>query len=184
MVLVIAQLFDTFILIIRILGLEYQITKTWNSIQVTHTPISLKFKPAIQGLVMEVHAPFFNDPPAPPGTPGQAFNELWEYEVVESFFLNSLTKLYLEVELCPHGQHLVLLLSDGDAFIKELDLQFEANINGDQWIGTALIPWEYFPPGVDKMNSYAIHGSGTERIYEALYSIPLEEIEIGQGPDL
>ncbi|XP_042638488.1 UPF0462 protein C4orf33 homolog [Orycteropus afer afer] len=163
--------------------LEYRITNTWNSMPVIHTPVSLKFKPTVQGLVMKVYAPFFNDPPAPPGAPGQAFNGLWEYEVVESFFLNSLTKQYLEVELCPHGQHLVLLLCDGDALVKELDLQFEANIIGKKWIGNALIPWEYFPPGVDKMNSYAIHGSGIKRIYEALYPIPSEEIEVGQEPD-
>ncbi|XP_045143331.1 UPF0462 protein C4orf33 homolog, partial [Echinops telfairi] len=166
------------------LELEYRITNTWNSMVVMHTPVSLRFKPAVQGLVMEVWAPFFNDPPAPPAPPGQAFNKLWEYEVVESFFLNSRTKQYLEVELCPHGQHLVLLLSDRDAFMKELDLQFEANIIGDHWIGTALIPWDYFPPSVDKMNSYAIHGSGTERTYEALYPIPPEDIELGQEPDL
>lgn len=31
------------------------------------------------------------------------------------------------------------------------------------------------------MNSYAIHGSGIRRIYEALYSMPHEEMEDGQG---
>ena len=35
-----------------------------------------------------------------------------------------------------------------------------------------------------EMNSYAIHGSGIGRIYEALYSIPREEIEDRQGPNL
>ncbi|CAH2300949.1 Hypothetical predicted protein, partial [Pelobates cultripes] len=53
----------------------------------------------------------------PPGEPGQPFDGLWDYEVVESFFLNSKTTQYLEVELCPHGQHLVLLLCGvGNAF--------------------------------------------------------------------
>ncbi|XP_076995709.1 UPF0462 protein C4orf33 homolog [Tamandua tetradactyla] len=163
--------------------LEYRIRTTWDSMPVLHRPVTIAFRPGTHGLLMEVNAPFFDDPPAPPGPAGQPFNGLWEYEVVESFLLNSKTKQYLEVELCPHGQHLVLLLSNGNAFAKELSLQFEANITGNQWNGTAVLPWEYFPPGIDKMNSYAIHGSGIGRIYEALYSIPLEEIEDEQGPN-
>lgn len=69
---------------------------------------------------MEVNAPFFDDPLASPGEAGQAFYGLWEYEVFESLFLNSKTKQYLEVELCLHRQHLVLLLSSGDAFAMSL----------------------------------------------------------------
>ncbi|XP_007496407.1 UPF0462 protein C4orf33 homolog [Monodelphis domestica] len=163
--------------------LEYDIITTWDSLPVAHRPVTFHFKPGDQGLLMEVSAPFFDDPLAPPGAPGQPFNGLWEYEVVEAFFLNSTTKGYLEVELCPHGQHLVLLLSSGDAFAKELDLNFRADIHGKEWNGTALLPWEYFPPGIDKMNLYAIHGSGDRRTYEALYPIPCEEIAAGQGPN-
>ncbi|XP_072477114.1 UPF0462 protein C4orf33 homolog isoform X2 [Notamacropus eugenii] len=163
--------------------LEYSIVTTWDNLPVTHRSVTFRFKPGDQGLLMEVSAPFFDDPPAPLGAPGQAFNGLWEYEVVEAFFLNSTTKEYLEVELCPHGQHLVLFLSGGDAFAKELDLNFKADIVGNEWNGTALLPWEYFPPGIDKMNLYAIHGSGDKRIFEALYPVPHEEITAGQGPN-
>lgn len=63
-------------------------------------------------------------------------------------------------------------------------MEFKSNINGGYWNATAIIPWEYFPPNVDKMNSYAIHGSGIGRMYEALYPVPLEEIKEGQGPNL
>ena len=42
---------------------------------------------------------------------GEAYNHLWDYEVVELFFLSSTTGLYLEVEFGPHGQHLGLLLN-------------------------------------------------------------------------
>uniref|UniRef100_A0A7N4PTH3 Uncharacterized protein n=1 Tax=Sarcophilus harrisii TaxID=9305 RepID=A0A7N4PTH3_SARHA len=81
--------------------MEYSIATTWDSLPVTNRPVTFFFKPGDQGLLMEVSAPFFDDPPAPPGSPGQPFNGLWEYEVVEAFFLNSITKNYLEVELCP-----------------------------------------------------------------------------------
>ncbi|KYO47353.1 UPF0462 protein C4orf33 homolog [Alligator mississippiensis] len=163
--------------------LEYRITNTWDSIQVIHEPVTITFKAGDGGLIMEVNSLYFDDPPAPPGEPGLPFDGLWDYEVVEAFFLNSKTKEYLEVELCPHGQHLVLLLSGGDCFAKGLDLDFKADIHWNKWNGTALIPWRYFPPGVDKMNAYAIHGSGIGRTYEALYPIPREEIEEDQGPN-
>ncbi|XP_075471528.1 UPF0462 protein C4orf33 homolog isoform X2 [Ascaphus truei] len=164
--------------------LVYKITTTWDSKPVLHEPVTITFKSHEEGLLMEVHALFFDDPPKPPGEPGEPFDGLWDFEVVESFFLNSRTTQYLEVELCPHGQHLVLLLSGvGNAFKKELELKFEADttLNWGKWHGTALIPWHYFPPDVDMMNSYAIHGSGIGRVYEALYPIPQEDISEGQS---
>lgn len=53
----------------------------------------------------------------------------------------------------------------------KLDLNYTAAIDdvNKTWKGTAVIPLEYFPPGVSKINAYAIHGSGDKRQYEALY---------------
>ena len=59
---------------------------------------------------MSVQAPYWADPAPPGGQPGQAYFGLWEYEVVEAFFLNAKDQ-YLEVEFGPHGQHIVLLLN-------------------------------------------------------------------------
>ncbi|XP_037101640.1 UPF0462 protein C4orf33 homolog isoform X2 [Syngnathus acus] len=163
---------------------EFEILHTWDSNPVNHDPIRIIFSPGVEGLKMKTFAPFFNDPEAPAGAPGQPFPGLWNYEVVESFFLDSTTDNYLEVEICPHGQHLVLLLSGvGQAFQQELPLVFNATVIGDKWMGEALLPWIYFPPNVNKMNSYAIHGSGEMRTYEALYSIPRDEIVEGQKPN-
>uniref|UniRef100_A0A8C0XG34 Uncharacterized protein n=1 Tax=Castor canadensis TaxID=51338 RepID=A0A8C0XG34_CASCN len=91
--------------------MDFKIEHTWDGFPVGHQPVSVRLSPGEGGVVMEVSAPFFNDPPAPLGEPGKPFNELWDYEVVEAFFLNDVAEQYLEVELCPHGQHLVLLLS-------------------------------------------------------------------------
>ena len=47
----------------------------------------------------------------------------------------------------------------------------------DKWIGEAIIPAEYFPPNVTKMNAFAIH-NGKEldsRVYEALYPAPKDD---------
>ena len=49
------------------------------------------------------------------------------------------------------------------------------------WKGTAKIPLGYLPRNVGKLNAYAIHGSGDNRIYEALY--PVEKGKFSQ-PDL
>lgn len=63
-------------------------------------------------------------------------------------------------------------------------MEFSATTDGKKWKGEALVPWAYFPPNVNKMNSYAIHGSGENRTYEALFPIPKDEIVEGQKPDL
>lgn len=60
--------------------MEYKIATTWDSMQVMHTPVTIRFKPGDQGLVMEVNSLFFDDPPAPPGEPGKPFDGLWNYE--------------------------------------------------------------------------------------------------------
>ena len=43
-----------------------------------------------------------------------------------------------------------------------------------RWTGVAIIPMEYFPPGIadGKMNAYAIHGPAAKRVYESLYPAP------------
>lgn len=55
------------------------------------------------------------------------------------------------------------MLKDG------LELQFDANVDGDRWLGKAWIPLEYLPPDVKYANAYAIHGSGDDRQYQAAY---------------
>ncbi|XP_068136012.1 UPF0462 protein C4orf33 homolog isoform X2 [Hyperolius riggenbachi] len=164
--------------------MDFRIEHEWNSKAVSHTPVTICLKPSARGLQMDVTAPFFNDPPAPSAPPGEPVHGLWDYEVVEAFFLNSEKEQYLEVELGPHGHHLVLLLSQRRCIWKEcLPLSYEASTAEVTWRGSALLPWEYFPPSVDRFNAYAIHGSDSERTYEALYPVPEKEIQEGQQPD-
>ncbi|XP_061189290.1 UPF0462 protein C4orf33 homolog [Saccostrea echinata] len=149
--------------------MNYKITKTWNGSDVDHPYVQLTLHAAESGVEVRVKAPFFNDPGNPGGEDGKPFPNLWDYEVVEAFFLNDKNQ-YLEVELCPHGQHIVLLLKGfRDCFADLLPMKYTSAIKGDTWEGTALIPMSYFPPKVSKFNAYAIHGSGSTRTYEALY---------------
>ncbi|KAK3719846.1 hypothetical protein RRG08_040148 [Elysia crispata] len=149
----------------------FAIRTTWNGDCVKHEPIKISLRPSADGgAVINVLGPFFNSPTKPNGPPGEPFSHLWDYEVVEAFFLNDKNQ-YLEVELCPHGQHLLLMLKGMRNTVKdELPLTtYKSKIEGDRWMGEAVIPREYFPPGVTKFNAYAIHGEDEDRIYEALY---------------
>ncbi|NWQ75658.1 CD033 protein, partial [Columbina picui] len=164
--------------------MEFRIKHTWDGLPVSHEPVTIGLKSDSAGLLMEVSAPFFNDPPAPLGEPGKPCSRLWDYEVVEAFFLSDRTEQYLEVELCPHGQHLLLLLSGKRRVWKEeLPLEFEVIRTKTRWEGKAHLPWHYFPPCTNKFNAFAIHGSGEEREYEALHRVPRHELQEGQKPD-
>ncbi|NXP00698.1 CD033 protein, partial [Certhia brachydactyla] len=182
--------------------MEFSIKHTWDGLPVSHEPVPIGLRPDSAGLLMEVHTPFFNDRPAPPGEPGKPFGGLWDYEAWVflvgwfglfqlffstfqlAFFLSGRTEQYLEVELCLHGQYLLLLLSGRrKAWKEELPLEFEVTRMKTKWEGKVLLPWRYFPPCTDNFNVFAIHGSGEERKYEVLYPVPPHELQEGQEPD-
>jgi len=60
-------------------------------------------------------------------------------------------------------------------------MKYRATIVDKMWTGRAIIPWEYFPPQVNKFNAFAIHGSGTGRAYWSLFPVPTDKYET---PDL
>ena len=64
----------------------------------------------------------------------------------------------------------------------KLPIQYSAKIDRAKgtWTGTAIIPVDYFPPRVGKINAHAIHGSGVNRVYESLYPAPAD----AKTPDL
>lgn len=60
--------------------MEFTVKHTWDGLPVSHEPVTVELKPDSAGLLMEVNAPFFNDPPAPLGEAGKPFSRLWDYE--------------------------------------------------------------------------------------------------------
>lgn len=130
-----------------------------------------------QGEVLEivVEAPFHADP-APTAPPGPT-PALWEHEVVE-IFLSGLAPAghpvpYLEIELSPHGNHLVLDLHGvRNPLRSELEIGYEAQRLGEHWRGVAKVPWRYLPARVNRFNCYAIHGQGDARRYLAMSPVP------------
>jgi len=137
--------------------------------------VALQLSPRSEALRIELDAPFHGDP-APPGPPGPC-EGLWEFEVVELFLAGAADR-YLEVELGPHGHHLVLEL-DGPrhAVRRGLPLDYRARLLGARWSGVAAVPWTYLPEGPLALNAYAIHGTGPGRRHLAWAPVP------GERPD-
>ncbi|MCA9509968.1 MAG: hypothetical protein KC560_04635 [Myxococcales bacterium] len=110
---------------------------------------------------IEVDAPFHGDP-APASPPGPT-PRLFEHEVVEVFLL-ALPDTYLEVELGPHGHHLVLALEGvRNAVREELAIAYAVAREGARWRGVAVVPGSLVPAGVSHVNAFAIHGAGAAR---------------------
>lgn len=120
---------------------------------------------ALEGdeLLVTVEAPFHDDP-APPGE-GGATDGLWEFEVVEVFVLGPDAR-YTEIELGPHGHHLVLRLHGVRRPVESgLAIDYVAVHNGPRWRGMARVPVAALPPRPWRLNAYAIHGVGAARRY-------------------
>ena len=118
-------------------------------------------------LVIDVVAPWYGDPP-PSGRPG-ATPALWEHEVVELFLLGE-GERYVEVELGPHGHHLVLQLQGRRNVVQSgLPLPFVCARSEGLWVGTARLPRALIPPGPHRLNAFAIHGLGAQRRYLACH---------------
>lgn len=162
----------------------YTINKTWNNQTVNETQnvdITLCYD---TNLTIKVSAPFYDDPKLPdmsqnPGT----MDKLYDYEVVEVFLLGS-NEHYLEVELGPRGQYLVLQLAGYRNVTRSLiDIpHYQAQIDGHRWHGLATIPNDLLPEKITHFNAYAIHGSNETRQYMSLFPAPYNDSNYTQ-PD-
>jgi hypothetical protein len=122
------------------------------------------------GFEVRVDAPLHEDP-VPPGPP-RSLDGLWRYEVVELFLLG-VDERYLEIELSPHGHHLVLVLHGRRRIVSTVrDVLFAAERERGRWRGSAQLPLDRLPPGLRAWNAYAIHGSGAARRYLAAAPVP------------
>ena len=154
-----------------------------------HECATLRFGLVRQELVVEVDAPYFAD--VAPATPVGATDRLWEYEVCELFIADA-GERYLEVELSPHGHHLVLQLDGVRNVIQSgLPIAYSATImatadahsavadaaHQPRYRGRARMPAAYLPARPSRVNAYLIHGAGAGRAYHA-HSPPL-----GETPD-
>lgn len=122
-------------------------------------------------LCIEVDAPYFADPA--PHAPVGPTDRLWEHEVTEVFIADAAER-YLEVELSPHGHHLVLELDGVRRVVRaRLPIAYSARIEpaapgrSGRFHGLARLPWAYLPTPAVRVNAYAIHGAAAQRCYHA-----------------
>ena len=101
-------------------------------------------------------------------------NRLWDFEVVELFVVGpGAEPLYTEIELGPHGHHLLLLLRGVRKIVAMgLPLAYRAHIEGTTWRAQALLPRQLLPPPPHRLNAFAIDGVGRERRYLATHPVP------------
>ena len=111
-------------------------------------------------LSLQVDAPFYGDPP--PDS-----DDLWTHEVVELMLVGA-GETYLEVELSPHGHHLVLFLrGERNVVHRGVALDYGAKIEGNRWRGLAQIPIGWLSLETTRLNAFAMHGTGQKRRYLA-----------------
>lgn len=126
------------------------------------------------GLDVGIDAPLHGDPP-PPSPPGPTW-ALWEHEVVELFVLGA-GERYTELEVGPHGHHLLLRLEGRRSVVARcLPLDVLVEHRGDRWGARLHLAATGLPPPPWRINAYAIHGQG-ERRYLAWTPVP------GPSPD-
>ena len=126
-------------------------------------------------LLVSIDAPFHNDP-APANDAGPT-DALWDYEVVELFLVGQ-NGNFLELELGPHGHHLVLYLDRPRTVSKsKIPIDYMTTIQGSRWSGQARVSRAYLPKQLVRFNAFAIHGTDSNRRYLAAHPMP------GERPD-
>ncbi|MCW7754015.1 hypothetical protein OOT00_08450 [Desulfobotulus sp. H1] len=123
----------------------------------------IQFSIDSHGLSIWTDAPYFADPA--PATPPGSTDRLWEYEVVELFFVSDNGR-YMEIEMGPHGHYLVLLLKGIRCLEKaHIPMEFQSVVKDKRWQGKARILLRYLPLPLMGANAFAIHGPAEQRRY-------------------
>ena len=152
------------------MSMQHSITYLWDGTSLKQADIvHVSVKEQEQSILFEIDAPYYDDPA--PNVPPSSVWGLWEYEVVEVFFVGE-DGQYLEAEFGPHGHHLVLWLSAPRTIEKKhLPVQFSTQIQNGRWKGTAQIARAILPSPIKKWNLFSIHGVGEQRQYQCMHPL-------------
>ena len=143
-------------------------TDTWWALKIQHTwygeaagideVVAVTMELGEGALTLVIDAPFHDDPP--PDS-----DDLWSYEVVEVMLVGG-DDTYLEVELSPHGQYLVLFLHGERNVVRRgdhLDYRVDLDVDRGRWRGVAQIPTGWLPLETDRLNAFSMHGTKSQR---------------------
>lgn len=160
--------------------MQYTIKHFWDGAlvpQEQNTTVSLSVE-SNGDISCSIESPFYNDPP-PQKSVGSTW-ELWNYEVVEIFFVGA-NGHYLEAEFGPHGHYLLLKLDAPRNIVeKELPIKYTPTIRGQNWFANLRIPKAYLPDKTTHFNLFAIHGVGPNRVYMCYHPLPAEKPDFHQ----
>ena len=160
------------------MSLQIAVNKTWDGQPVAaDAQVALRVQWCGDVLEIRVDAPYYADT-VPSGAPGPT-DGLWGYEVVELFLVGSPGAHcpYTEIELGPHGHHLVLQLEGVRNPVQTcLPIDYVATTEGARWLGIARVPAALLP-NIATYNAYAISGERDARRYLAAHAVP------GPAPD-
>lgn len=143
--------------------LNLEVERRWNGDDCPDKTIRGEFQVERidQGLLITAKAPKFSVEHQPNVPTGTRFDGLWEFDVLEIFFVGEGEK-YLEIELGTAGHYLVLSF-DGirrrvnDFYDKSFDHNFVRNDDGST-VSTILIPNDILPPVITRANAFVIGG--------------------------
>ena len=156
--------------------------KTWDGLAISPSEfVSVHFYYGDTHSNIEIKSPYYNNE-APP-EPMQSLWRLWEFEVVEIFFVGD-NQLYTELEFGPHGHYLGLQLDGPRNIIKKhIPVEYKAEIDNDFWTGLATVENAYLPEEIKRINCFAIHNCENSRRYLSYTRLPGEKPDFHQ-PDL
>ena len=134
-----------------------------------------------EGLQIEVDAPFFNNlAPSDAPNPKTGCWQLWEYEVVEVFLVDQ-EGAYTEIEVGPHGHHLILRLDAPRSVVDKMHpMVWDAEVDGERWRGRGLIARHLLPRNIERVNAFAIRTVQDYRQYCCYTSLPAEQPDFHQ----
>ncbi|XP_023345571.1 UPF0462 protein C4orf33 homolog [Eurytemora carolleeae] len=155
--------------------IQYSIETNWNGKPVVHPAanLTLSVGPTNDTFTIHVQAAYFGSPEIPDCEAGYPYDALYNFEVVETFFLCSESNEYVELEFAPCGAHLVLLLyPTRNALVEYLPLEFTAQIDRQAgvWIGDVIVPTSFLPADVNRFNAFAIHSGTPEEQVQHCYT--------------
>ena len=145
----------------------FYINKEWDGTPLPQNDsIYIEIELQDDGLAFYASAKCYEDTPPPTESDSEKGTwELWNYEVVELFFVGENGE-YTEVEVGPHGHHLVLTLDAPRSIVeKEIPMLWRPIRSGDHWGGIGLLAYTWLPEKIVRFNAFAIHTTGGKRRY-------------------